>query len=131
MVGATRGFAAEAREWLETNVPREWRRDHAWTRAEDPMWVEIAREWQARLADGAWAAISWPQEDGDRGATVIERRLFEEELDHIGAPRPIASSGIVDLIGSAILRHGTDAQRKRRVVRMNGQVDITQVGRTR
>jgi len=106
-------FAAEARAWLEANVPREWRRDHAWTRAEDPMWVEIAREWQARLADGGWAAISWPKEDGGRGATVIERWLFEEEIDRIGAPRPIASSGAVDLIGSAILRHGTDAQRKR------------------
>jgi alkylation response protein AidB-like acyl-CoA dehydrogenase len=44
---------------------------------------------------------------------VIERWLFEEELDRIGAPRPIASSGAVDLIGSAILRHGTEAQRKR------------------
>jgi len=108
-----RAFAAEARQWLETYVPREWRRDHAWSRAEDPMWVEIAREWQGRLADGGWAAISWPKEDGGRGATVIERWLFEEELDRIGAPRPIASSGAVDLIGSAILRHGTDAQRKR------------------
>jgi len=106
-------FAAEARAWLEANVPREWRRDHAWTRAEDPMWVEIAREWQARLADGGWAAISWSKEDGGRGATVIERWLFEEELDRVGAPRPIASSGAVDLIGSAVLRHGTDAQRKR------------------
>jgi alkylation response protein AidB-like acyl-CoA dehydrogenase len=106
-------FAAEARAWLEANVPRAWRRDHAWTRAEDPMWVEIAREWQALLAAGGWAAISWPKEDGGRGATVIERWLFEEELDRVGAPRPIASSGAVDLIGSAILRHGTDAQRQR------------------
>ncbi len=106
-------FAAQAREWLEANVPHAWRRDHAWTRAEDPMWVEIAREWQARLAAGGWAAISWPKEDGGRGATVIERWLFEEELDRVGAPRPIASSGAVDLIGSAILRHGTEAQRQR------------------
>lgn len=108
-----RAFAAEARQWLESNVPRAWRRDHAWTRAEDPLWVEIAREWQARLAEGSWAAISWPVEDGGRGATVIERWLFEEELDRIGAPRPIASSGAVDLIGTAILRHGTEEQRRR------------------
>jgi alkylation response protein AidB-like acyl-CoA dehydrogenase len=108
-----RAFAAEARGWLETNVPDRWRRDHAWTRAEDPMWVEVARDWQRLLAEGGWAAISWPVEDGGRGATVIERWLFEEELDRVGAPRPIASSGAVDLIGSAILRHGTEAQRQR------------------
>ena len=106
-------FAAAARAWLEANVPPAWRRDHAWTRAEDPLWIAIAREWQRRLYEGDWAAISWPREHGGRGATVIERWLFEEQLDRIGAPRPIASSGAVDLIGSAILHHGTTAQQER------------------
>jgi alkylation response protein AidB-like acyl-CoA dehydrogenase len=106
-------FAAAARAWLEANVPAAWRRDHAWTRAEDPLWTEIARDWQRRLFEGGWAAISWPRAHGGRGATVIERWLFEEQLDRIGAPRPIASSGAVDLIGSAILYHGTEAQRAR------------------
>src|SRR6187402_995557 len=100
-------FAAEARAWLEANVPGTWRKGHAWSRAEDPLWVEIAREWQSRLYQGGWAAISWPKEDGGRGATVIERWLFEAELDRIGAPRPIASSGAIDLIGSALLRHAS------------------------
>ncbi|HYD49493.1 MAG TPA: acyl-CoA dehydrogenase family protein [Terriglobales bacterium] len=106
-------FAAEARSWLEANVPHKWRKDHAWGRAEDPLWVEIAREWQGRLYRGGWAAIAWPAEQGGRGATVIERWLFEEQLDRVGAPRPIASSGAIDLIGSAILRHGSDEQRQR------------------
>jgi len=103
-------FATEARAWLEANVPPAWRRDHAWSRAEDPMWIAIARDWQRTLFEGGWAAISWPREQGGRGATVIERWLFEEQLDRVGAPRPIASSGAVDLIGSALLNHGTDAQ---------------------
>ena len=108
-----KAFADEARAWLEANVPREWRKDHAWSRAEDPLWITIARDWQRRLFEGGWAAISWPREQGGRGATVIERWLFEEQLDRVGAPRPIASSGAVDLIGSALLNHGTDAQRSR------------------
>src|SRR5215831_12382519 len=106
-------FAAEARAWLDAHVPHAWRRDHAWTRAEDPLWLEIARDWQGTLFKGGWAAISWPRQHGGRGATVIERWLFEEALDRIGAPRPIASSGAVDLIGSAILYHGTEAQQQR------------------
>ncbi len=106
-------FAQDARAWLEAEVPRAWRRDHCWSRAEDPLWVEIAREWQRKLHEGGWAAISWPREHGGRGATVIERWLFEEQLDRVGAPRPIASSGAVDLIGSAILYHGSDGQRQR------------------
>ncbi len=108
-----RRFAEEARTWLEANVPPAWRKDHAWTRAEDPLWLEVARPWQRKLYEGGWAAISWPEADGGRGATVIERWLFEEQLDAVGAPRPIASSGAIDLIGSAILRHGTEEQRKR------------------
>jgi alkylation response protein AidB-like acyl-CoA dehydrogenase len=105
-------FAEEARSWLETNVPPAWRRDHAWTRAEDPLWLEIARDWQRRLFEGGWAAIAWPREHGGRGATVIERWLFDQQLDLVGAPRPVAAS-YVDLIGPAILQHGTDAQRRR------------------
>jgi alkylation response protein AidB-like acyl-CoA dehydrogenase len=43
----------------------------------------------------------------------VQRWLFEEELDRIGAPRPIASSGAVDLIGTALLEHGTREQQER------------------
>src|SRR5882672_3659796 len=105
-------FASEVRSWLDANLPKEWRRDRLWTIADDPAWSEVSRQWQRRLYDGGWAAISWPKEHGGRGATVIERWLFEETLDKVGAPRSPAAA-YVDLIGSAILRHGTEAQRGR------------------
>jgi alkylation response protein AidB-like acyl-CoA dehydrogenase len=105
-------FAEEAAAWLEANVSAAWRRDHCWTRVEDPLWLEIARPWQRRLYDGGWAAIAWPREHGGRGATVVERWLFDQALDRVGAPRPPAQS-YVDLIGPALLAHGTPAQRAR------------------
>ena len=110
-------FAAEARAWLAANLPAEWRRDHCWTRADDPLWREIARTWQRMLYDGGWIAISWPREHGGRGATVIERWLFEEELDRAGAPYPPGSAN-VDMIGQAVLRHGTAAQKTRFLERL-------------
>jgi alkylation response protein AidB-like acyl-CoA dehydrogenase len=109
---AEHAFADEARDWLERALPAEWRRDHCWTRVEDPMWIEVARQWQRRLFDGGWAAISWPREHGGRGATVVERWFFDQALDQVGAPRPPAQS-YVDLIGPALLQHGTAAQRGR------------------
>jgi alkylation response protein AidB-like acyl-CoA dehydrogenase len=118
-----RAFADEARTWLEANVPAAWRRDHCWSRADDPLWFEIARDWQRRLYEGGWAAISWPREHGGRGATVVERWLFEEQLDRVGAPRP-AAGAYVDLIGSAILRHGTEAQRTRFLRRLLSGEDL-------
>ena len=105
-------FAAEARAWLGANLPPAWRRDHCWTRADDAAWLEVARDWQRMLFEGGWAAIAWPRAHGGRGATVIERWLFDQELDAVGAPRPAAASS-VDLIGPAILHHGTAAQRDR------------------
>lgn len=109
---ADQAFADEARDWLERNLPAEWRRDHCWSRVEDPMWIQVARQWQRRLFDGGWAAISWPREHGGRGATVVERWFFDQALDQVGAPRPPAQS-YVDLIGPALLQHGTQAQRDR------------------
>ena len=105
-------LADEARTWLGGNLPAAWRRDHCWTRVEDPMWIQVARQWQRRLFDGGWAAISWPRAHGGRGATVVERWFFDQALDEVGAPRPPAQS-YVDLIGPALLQHGTAAQRDR------------------
>jgi alkylation response protein AidB-like acyl-CoA dehydrogenase len=114
-------FRDGARAWLDANLPATWRRDHCWTRVEDPMWIEIARAWQKKLADGGWAAISWPTSEGGRGATVVERWFFDLALDEVGAPRPPAQS-YVDLIGPAMLQHGTEAQRKRFLGKMvNGE----------
>jgi alkylation response protein AidB-like acyl-CoA dehydrogenase len=105
-------FRDAARAWLDANLPAAWRRDHCWTRVEDPMWIRIARDWQRTLADGGWAAISWPTSAGGRGATAVERWFFDLALDEMGAPRPPAQS-YVDLIGPAMLQHGTEAQRER------------------
>jgi alkylation response protein AidB-like acyl-CoA dehydrogenase len=105
-------FADEAQAWLERTLPAAWRRDHCWTRVEDPMWIEVAREWQRLLFEGGWAAISWPRAQGGRGATVVERWFFDQALDRAGAPRPPAQS-YVDLIGPALLQHGTPAQQQR------------------
>ncbi len=114
---AEQAFADEARAWLAANVPPAWRRDHCWTRVEDRQWIEIARPWQRRLYEGGWAAISWPRAHGGRGASVVERWLFELALDEVGAPRPPAQS-YVDLIGPALLAHGTPEQQRRFLVPM-------------
>ena len=116
-------FRDEARTWLEAKLPAAWRRDHCWTRVEDPMWIGVARDWQRMLAEGGWAAISWPKAEGGRGATVVERWFFDLALDEVGAPRPPAQS-YVDLIGPALLKHGTPAQRDRFLRRMVDGSDL-------
>jgi alkylation response protein AidB-like acyl-CoA dehydrogenase len=105
-------FAREVRSWLEADLPADWRREHLWSDADDPLWAEIARPWQRKLYGAGWAAISWPKEHGGHGASMMERWIFDEELDRAGAPEPFAGA-YIDMIGRAILEHGTETQRER------------------
>src|SRR5207247_200915 len=72
---------------------------------------------------GGGAAVSGPREPGGRGAPVIGRGLCGEALGRGGARRP-AAGAYVDLIGSAILRHGSEAQRRRFLARLLAGEDL-------
>jgi alkylation response protein AidB-like acyl-CoA dehydrogenase len=98
-------FRDELRAWLEENHPGE----------EPPGDVDafkFRRDWQGTLADAGWAGISWPQEYGGRGATLIEQAIFNEELARAKAPAPANVLGLV-MGGPVVIAHGTDEQKQR------------------
>jgi len=100
-------FRAEARAWLEANVPREPLRsfDTAEGAAEH-------RAWERRLHAGGWAMVPWPVEYGGRGADLLEWLIFEEEYYRAGAPKRINQNGIF-LLGPTIMEFGTPEQKAR------------------
>ncbi len=59
-------FRAEARAWLEANVP-----DEPLESFDTEVGFAQHREWERRLADGRWSAVSWPEKYGGRGADYI------------------------------------------------------------
>ena len=72
-------FRAEARAWLEANVPTE----------EEMAGMDgmaRAKFWQKRKADAGWACIRWPEEYGGRGANAIEQVILGQEESKIDAP---------------------------------------------
>jgi hypothetical protein len=82
-------FRDEARAWLEANLPAAWRRDHCWTRVEDPMWIEVARGLAAEARRTAGGPRSrGAKSAGGRGATVVERWFFDQALDRGGRAAP-------------------------------------------
>jgi alkylation response protein AidB-like acyl-CoA dehydrogenase len=102
-------FRDELRSWLSANVPKDW---SAWREKPLEESFPFLREWQRKLQEGHWAAVSWPQEYGGRGATLMEQAIFWEEMARFDAP-PMANSLGLGLIGPTIIAYGTEEQKKR------------------
>ena len=103
-------FRDEFREWLGANLPSPWQGS---TNAEDRSdYIRYLREWQRKLYDGGWAGISWPQQFGGRGVSLMEQAIFQEELARANAPQLIGTIGL-SLVGPTIIAMGTDEQKAR------------------
>lgn len=100
-------FAAEARAWLAANVPAA-----PLPSMDTEAGFAAHREWEAKLAEGRWSAVAWPEEFGGRSAGLVEWVLFEEEYYRSGAPTRVAQNGI-SLLAPILFEHGTDDQRNR------------------
>jgi alkylation response protein AidB-like acyl-CoA dehydrogenase len=110
-------FRAELRAWLAENLPRPWReelRDPAHT--EDSL-MEHRRVWQRKLHEAGYLGMDWPAEWGGRGASEVEKAIFEEELARADAPQILNSLGI-GLLGPALIHHGSEEQRRRFIPKM-------------
>ena len=104
-------FRMSLRAWLADALPAGWGETVFLPEDEDE--AAMARlDWERKLHAGGWAGINWPKEYGGRGATLIERGIFAEEMARARAPEPINIIGH-NLAGPVILAHGTEAQKKR------------------
>ena len=84
---------------------------------------DTLRAWDATVADAGWGAVSWPQEYGGRGATVLEQLVYAEETTRARAPMPLNVIGMNN-IAPAIMQYGTDAQKRTLLPRMVRADDI-------
>jgi alkylation response protein AidB-like acyl-CoA dehydrogenase len=100
-------FRAEARAWLEANVPSE--RLHSFDTRDG--W-EQHRAWERKLADAGWSVVNWPARYGGRDADLFHWLIFEEEYWASGAPGRVNQNGIF-LLGPVLLEYGTDEQKAR------------------
>ena len=94
-------FRAEARAWLEANVPSS-----PLPSFDTEVGFALHREWERKLSEGRWSAVSWPEEYGGRGADYIHWLIFEEEYYRAGAPGRVNQNGIF-LLGPTIMEVGT------------------------
>ena len=77
-------FRAEARAFVAAYAPKQYEAEltkaslgRIQLQHEDI--VEVGKAWQKQKSDGGWACLHWPKEYGGRGATPIERVIFQQE----------------------------------------------------
>jgi alkylation response protein AidB-like acyl-CoA dehydrogenase len=100
-------FRAEARAWLEANVPPA-----PLPSFDTAEGFALHREWERTLHAGEWSAVSWPREYGGRDADYISWLIFEEEYFRASAPGRVNQNGIF-LLGPTIMEVGTAEQKAR------------------
>jgi alkylation response protein AidB-like acyl-CoA dehydrogenase len=107
-----KAFRAEARDWLEANVPRP-------ALPSGDTWDGFAlhKEWERALFDARWAVVSWPQGYGGRDASLMEWLIFEEEYYRAGAPQRVTQNGIF-LLAPTLFELGTKEQQDRILPKM-------------
>ena len=95
-------FRANVSAWIKNNAPtREQRSD-----------LQSMREWQRRLHKAGYLGAGWPQEFGGASLSPMQQAILNEELARAGAPGPINAMAIW-WVGPAIIKYGTEAQKKR------------------
>jgi alkylation response protein AidB-like acyl-CoA dehydrogenase len=99
-------FRAEAREFLESNVPKNL------PPLDSPEGFPLHVAWDQLLFDNRWAVVDWPEKYGGRSASLLEWLIFEEEYYRAGAPQRASQNGIF-LLAPTLMHFGTDEQKTR------------------
>jgi len=104
-------FRKEVRTWLKQNLPKK---DKAISDLppHDPERIRRGKEWQRKLYDAGYVAMSWPKEYGGQGADVMRQTIVNEEVILARAPGLVGASGLT-MLGPTLIQCGTEEQRRR------------------
>lgn len=100
---AEQAFRAEARSWLEANLPQELRH------ANNRLTPNELKGWFKTLGEKGWAAPHWPKEHGGIDATPVQQVILIEELARVGAP-DLPAQGLTH-ISPILIKYGTPEQK--------------------
>jgi alkylation response protein AidB-like acyl-CoA dehydrogenase len=64
------------------------------------------------MAERGWTVPDWPKEYGGGGLSPAETKILRQEMTRLGARSPLMSFGI-SMLGPALLKYGTEEQKKR------------------
>src|SRR5262245_54438889 len=99
-------FRDEVRTFLRTELPDE-HRDVGEEAAGLGQHFDRFRDWRKKLVAKRWIAPAWPNDYGGAGLGLMEQFILNEEWAMARAPE-----GRVPLVGSTLIVHGTEEQKR-------------------
>ena len=111
------GFRTEVRAWIQANAPTELLAELALAGYGQPPLrsgdvIAASKAWQKKKSDAGWACIHWPAEFGGRGASPIERVIWQQEE---GAFAKLAGIFLIGqgMIGPTLMAYAAAPHRQR------------------
>jgi alkylation response protein AidB-like acyl-CoA dehydrogenase len=110
-------FRAEARQWIDANAPKEFETELSKAslgriKLKQHDLVEVAKAWQKKKSEGAWVCLNWPKEYGGRGASPVERVIWQQEEGvyfKLTSPFQIGEG----MCGPTLMAYGSEADKRR------------------
>ncbi|MQA08219.1 MAG: acyl-CoA dehydrogenase [Pseudonocardiaceae bacterium] len=97
-------FRRSVRDWLTAAVA-----ELAGACVDD---VAVRKAWDRKLYNAGLAGLTWPEEFGGRGLSLLEEYILHEEAARAGAPEGNGRIGRI-LVGPLLIKHGSPAQQQR------------------
>src|SRR5262252_1658328 len=110
-------FRILAREWVETNAPKELEAELSKSslgriRLQHHDMVEVGKAWQKKKSQAGWACLHWPKEYGGRGASPIERVIWQQEEGVYGKLTQPFQIG-EGMCGPTVMAYGCEEAKRR------------------
>jgi alkylation response protein AidB-like acyl-CoA dehydrogenase len=110
-------FRAEARAWIEAHAPVHLRAELELAGFGQPALrsgdvIAASKAWQKTKSEGGWACLHWPVEYGGRGASPIERVIWQQEE---GVYAKLAGVFIIGqgMIGPTLMAYAAEPHKRR------------------
>jgi alkylation response protein AidB-like acyl-CoA dehydrogenase len=104
-------FRGEIRDWLKENLPEGWLGIDREEQFDTRFW-DVTTSMAKKLAAKGWLTLSWPNEYGGQGRSVVEQTIFQEQMMFNGVPGTTMGIGGTQWVGPTLILHGTDAQKR-------------------
>jgi alkylation response protein AidB-like acyl-CoA dehydrogenase len=121
-------FRATARKWVEANAPKEMHDELSQSslgriRLKNKDMVEVGKDWQKKKAEAGWACLSWPKEYGGRGASPIEKVIWQQEEGVYGKLTQPFQIG-EGMCGPTVMAFGSEEGKRERLPKLASGEEI-------